>query len=708
MSGEIDLSQFHEVFFEESFENLEAMESGLLSFSDGMPEPEQINTVFRAAHSIKGGAATFGFLVISEFTHVVETLLDQVRAGERSVTSDFVDIMLESVDLIRSLLTDSRSGNVLDDRQTQELIEKLNSLQATVIDEQEPEENQQGNSQSTGSESGSSTGSEWRIRFIPNEDMLKSGNEPFRMIRELKLLGELAVESSCDRIPSFGDYDPESCFLEWVIVLKGDVGKDKISEVFEWVEGDCVLEIEQVLAQSGASDFVEGEQQVVSAVDADLSVLPKTTGSSDQQVGKQDLSEPAVHFNRRAEDRVAQSQESSSIRVNISKIDSLIDLVGELVITQSMLNRFTKDFKEDEREKLVEGIEQLERNTRELQEHTMRIRMLPIDFVFQRLPRLVRDLGQSLGKQAELNLEGSQTEVDKTVLEKITDPLTHLIRNALDHGIESPEERKRLGKNAVGTVAVKAYHEGATVIIQVEDDGKGLDPEVLRSKAIERRLISEDDELSDIELKNLIFEAGFSTAALVSDVSGRGVGMDVVNNNIKDLGGVVDVYSELGVGSIFTIKLPLTLAILDGQLIRVGKEVFIISMLNIIKSVRISADNYGDVAGEAEVYRFRGEYVPIVRLSELYAIEADYKEIEEAIMVVVDIGQKFGILVDEVLGQQQVVIKSLESNYRHVPSIAGATILGDGKVAMILDPAGLLSHSHDLLQERDIKKTISL
>jgi two-component system chemotaxis sensor kinase CheA len=694
MPGEIDLSQFHEVFYEESFENLASMESGLLGFSDGIPDSEQVNTVFRAAHSIKGGAATFGFLVISDFTHVVETLLDQVRAGERSVTAEFIDIMLESVDLIRVLLTKSRSGVELNTELTQTLSDRLGTLQSSDQDD-----NATATERASEPESSPSNilNRRWSIFFRPAESMLKKGNEPFRMIRELKSLGSLTVISSTDRIPDFESLDPESCFVEWNLQLEGEIDQKQIHEVFEWVEDECQLEIEELTAATDApADSVDQEPSViVESGDA--------TGTGTESRINTSISHPQ----RRAEDRVTPGQESTSIRVNISKIDSLIDLVGELVITQSMLNRFTQDFRVDELEKLIERIDELERNTRELQEHTMRIRMLPIDSVFQRLPRLVRDLGRSLGKEVELKLVGNQTEVDKTVLEKITDPLTHLIRNALDHGIELPEERKRLGKPELGTVEIKAFQEGGTVIIQISDDGKGLDPETLRSTGIERGLIEADQELSDSELQNLIFAPGFSTAGSVSDVSGRGVGMDVVNRNIKDLGGVVELFSEIDRGSTIRIKLPLTLAILDGQLVRVGSDIFIVSMLSIVKSVRISPELYGDVAGKSEVYRYQDEYIPIVRLTELFSIEADHTQLEEAIMVIVDIGQKYGILVDEVLGQQQVVIKSLESNYRQVPSIAGATILGDGKVAMILDPIGILSHSQERHGNHETGKTFA-
>ena len=687
MAGEIDLSQFHEVFYEESFENLEAMEVGLLALDLGMPDPEVVNTVFRAAHSIKGGAATFGFNTISDFTHIVETLLDEVRSGVRAVTVEFVDTMLASVDLIRNMLRESKSGESIDQQQTDVLIAELQSLAPAATNKTVNGTIAGGDDTPSVSASEVGTDSTWQIKFVPFERMLMTGNEPYRMIRELKLLGDATVQSHLDALPSFADLDPEACYLSWDFVLRGQISREQIDDIFEWVEGDCRLDIDEVAAAKSQPAELDEAAQYDDA----------NSGSTDKNEGAHSSTS---HPNRRAEDRQPQSslQEASSIRVNIKKIDSLIDLVGELVITQSMLNQFTNDFRQEDLEKLLTGIEQLSRNTQELQEETMRIRMLPVDFVFQRLPRLVRDLSNSLGKQVELRLEGNQTEIDKTILEKISDPLTHIVRNAVDHGIESPEERKKAGKPAVGLLEIRAYHEGGNIWIQIEDDGAGLNSTMIRAKAIEQGVITEEENPTEKEIQNLIFAPGFSTVDEISDISGRGVGMDIVNKNIGDLSGVVEVSSTTGKGSIFSIRLPLTLAILDGQLIRVGQEVFIISMLSIVKSIRVQSENHSDVAGSGEVYRYMEDYIPIIRLDRIYSIEAEYQDIEDAILVVVDAGERFGILVDEVLGQQQVVIKSLESNYHQVPSIAGATILGDGRVSMILDAVGLLAYSKELAQ----------
>ena len=404
------------------------------------------------------------------------------------------------------------------------------------------------------------------------------------------------------------------------------------------------------------------------------------------------LERRADHIDVEAEAQLS-GQEASSIRVGIDKVDNLINLVGELVITQSMLSRSAINVDTNEHDNLLEGIELLERNTRELQEQAMRIRMLPIDFVFQRLLRLVHDLCRSLEKQAEIRLSGNSTEVDKTVLEKIGDPMVHLIRNAVDHGIETPEQRRALGKPETGLIEVSAYHESGNIIIKIKDDGKGLDHKKILEKSIERDLVKEGEELTEAQIQNLIFQPGFSTAEQISNVSGRGVGMDVVKRNINTLGGDIEVISKAGTGSTFIIRLPLTLAILDGQLVQVGNEIFIIPLTAIVESVQINPEHFKKVSGKSEVYRFREEYVPVIRLNEVFRLKsADNENIHRGLLVITEIGQRVGLFVDDVIGQQQVVIKSLESNFHHVKGLTGATILGDGTVAMILDIPSLVEY----------------
>ena len=391
-------------------------------------------------------------------------------------------------------------------------------------------------------------------------------------------------------------------------------------------------------------------------------------------------------------EKAAASSGSSSIRVDISKIDALINMVGELVITQSMLSMLGEDFNMSRVERLQEGLNQLERHTREMQESVMQIRMLPISFTFSRFPRLVHDLSTKMGKKIELKMTGETTEVDKTVIEKIGDPLVHLVRNSLDHGIELPADRIAAGKSETGTVELNASHRGGNIIIEIKDDGKGLDRDVLLNKAVERGLVSADANLSDQQIFELIFMAGFSTAVEVSDVSGRGVGMDVVRRNINELGGNIEIESEVGKGSSFTIRLPLTLAILDGQTVSVGKETYIVPLVSIIESIQIQEKMINLVAGKGETFKLREEYLPVVRLHQVLGIEnAKATNISEGLLVVVEgEGRRCGLFVDDLLGQQQVVIKSLEANYRKVEGISGATILGDGSVALILDIPGLI------------------
>ena len=534
---------------------------------------------------------------------------------------------------------------------------------------------------------GSETSGSWSIKFEPHAHLLRTGNDPFRLLRELDTLGELTTHVDVSRLPGFSEFVPEECYLTWELSLQGDVKHEQLTEVFEWVEDDCTLEITPLRVDSSGTEGTSlpdaAEQSATGKVSSSpLSAAPEP---QDRRIGER------RHGERRKQ---AGSQESSSIRVNIDKIDSLINLVGELVITQSMLSQISEDLDVVIGEKTRDGLEQLERNTRELQESVMRIRMLPISFSFNRFPRLVHDLSSKLGKQVELKLSGEQTELDKTVLEKIGDPLVHLVRNSLDHGIESPEMRRAAGKPETGVVHLNAYHLGGNVVIEISDDGKGLDKDRILSKAREKGLVEPDEQVPEERIYDFLFQPGFSTAEQVSDVSGRGVGMDVVKRNIKDLGGTVDVHSSPGTGSTFTVRLPLTLAILDGQLVRVGNETYIIPLVSIIESLQIKSECVNSISGQVELFKLREEYLPIIRLYELFGVKPESTDLNDGLLVVVDgEGQRAGMFVDDLLGQQQVVIKSLETNYRSVKGVSGATILGDGTVALILDIPGVIECS---------------
>lgn len=667
----IDMAQFHQVFFDESFEGLDIMESGLLNMDPGSADPEQINAIFRAAHSIKGGSGTFGFTDIADFTHVMETLLDEMRDGRRDVSADAVNVLLRSVDVLREMLTATSGGGRLEAArvkvQKDELDRLLNEDAATGDNAAEA-------AAAPALAEVESTG--WHIVFRPHAHMMRTGNDPLRILRELNTLGdELKVDADISALPNLDELEPEDCYLSWDLHIIGDTLRERIDDIFDWVEDDCDLAIMPILPEQAAAP-APAAPSIPAAEAPEVKAVP---APEERRIG-----------DRR--EKAAASSGSGSIRVDISKIDALINMVGELVITQSMLSMLGEDFDMSRVERLQEGLGQLERHTREMQESVMQIRMLPISFTFSRFPRLVHDLSTKMGKKIELKMSGETTEVDKTVIEKIGDPLVHLVRNSLDHGIEQPEDRIAAGKPETGTVELNASHRGGNIIIEIKDDGKGLDRDALLNKAIERGMVPADANLSDQQIYELIFNAGFSTAKEVSDVSGRGVGMDVVRRNINELGGNIEIESERGKGSSFTIRLPLTLAILDGQTITVGNETYIVPLVSIIESIQIKEEMINLLAGKGETFKLREEYLPIVRLHQVLDVEnVKATNISEGLLVVVEgEGRRCGLFVDDLLGQQQVVIKSLEANYRKVEGISGATILGDGSVALILDIPGLI------------------
>lgn len=709
----IDLSQFHQVFFEESFEGLDSMEEGLLDLNPNDFDVETINTIFRAAHSIKGGAGTFGFQVVANFTHVVETLLDEIRAGSRSLEANHVDLLLRSVDCLREIMQALQQGDEPEVTLANELKADFEAVLSAEAATGDSVSTTLSDDSSEADILGGTGQGYWAIYFKPDADVLRTGNEPVRMFRELESLGTLTSEAVVCDVPEFTQLDPETCYLAWNLRLTGGK-REEIDEVFEWVIDESELSIRwidgavsEAARVTSVSDEAPGadntpvesmtssqtEPVEVPVAEREANESENTSGFVESELPVDSkAATPAKPTAKKAPSK--SSAETTSIRVGIDKIDSLINMVGELVITQSMLGQLGANFDMDKLVRLQEGLAQLEHNTRELQESVMRIRMLPISFTFSRFPRLVRDLSKVMDKKIELVLLGENTELDKTVMEKIGDPMVHLVRNSLDHGIETPEERVAAGKPETGTITLNAFHQGGNIVIQIIDDGKGLDVERIRSKAVERGLVSEGDRLSDEQIHELIFHPGFSTADVISDISGRGVGMDVVRRNIQELNGSVEVESVPGKGSTFTIRLPLTLAILDGQLVRVGNEVFILPLVSIIESLQVDLSMINNVGGKKEVLRLRDEYVPIVKLHELLRVEPDNYELENGLLVVVEAdNSKVGLFVDDLLAQQQVVIKSLEQNYQRVEGISGATILGDGKVALIVDISGVLKMS---------------
>ncbi|WP_221799284.1 chemotaxis protein CheA [Oceanobacter mangrovi] len=728
----IDLSQFHQVFFEESFEGLDAMESELLNLSPDSVDAETVNTIFRAAHSIKGGAGTFGFVQISEFTHDVETLLDEIRSGQRALTQTHVDLFLQTVDCLRAMMTSLNDGDQPDMTRAGELKQQLKAIlagqQPVVSSASGADDGAASNGSGGGAgvdeaeqdESASPRG--WKIRFVPALDILQTGNEPFRMFRELQGLTETPIEVLVNQsaLPEFSALEPEQCYLSWTIRVYGEVAEADLRAVFEWVEDDCQIDYIP-LGQESESDQ-EGDAVVATELQAAADSTDETANKAADEVANATAvedtvvtdtakAEPTVdacsvvaevaaptaasanssaNNSAAAKAKPSRGGDNSSIRVSIDKVDSLINMVGELVITQSMLGQLGQDFDLSRLARLQEGLAQLEQNTRELQESVMKIRMMPISFAFSRFPRLVRDLGTQLGKKVNLVMLGENTELDKTVMEKIGDPLVHLVRNSLDHGLETTEKRKAAGKPESGTITLNAFHQGGNIVIEVKDDGAGLNEDKILAKAKQRGLVPAEASLTSEEIHQLIFLPGFSTADQVSDISGRGVGMDVVRRNINELNGTIEVKSQRGTGSTFVIRLPLTLAILDGQLVKVCNQTYIFPLVSIVESIQLQKQKLNNISGSQPVMKLRDEYIPILRLDRVFNLRRAGDDFDDPMLVVVEgDNEKIGIVVDDLLGQQQVVIKSLEQNYQKVAGVSGATILGDGTVALIIDISGI-------------------
>lgn len=691
------METFRQTYLEESFEGLEIMEAGLLELPPGQPDAEKINEIFRAAHSIKGGSGTFGFSEIAGFTHVLETLLDEMRDFKRDVTQESIDALLAAVDVLRDMLSKLQNHEPIDEAkaaEVQAVLEAIlsgNTAGSAAVAET-----------TTAEVKNTDTSTSWKINILPEQELLQTGNEPIRIFRELQTLGNLTVAANLSKLPSLDEYVPENLYLSWDLELSGmEIELDDIKEVFEWIDGDGAEIKIEVPATASLEDATAEDPSPVATADstatgATTAATPAATPAATRPAATRPGSSDT------APSKAKPAQQEGSIRVSLSKIDQMVNLVGELVITQSMLSQFGEqaDQNPDSTEwvdKLKEGLTHLERHTRELQESVMNIRMLPVSFAFNRMPRIVHDVSQKLNKKIELVMEGEATELDKTMLEQLTDPLVHIVRNSVDHGIELPADRIAAGKPEKGTVKMAAFHQGGNIIIQITDDGAGVNVDRVRAKAIEKGVIEADNNLTDDEIVDLIFHPGFSTAEVVSDVSGRGVGMDVVRRNIRSLGGTVEVKSVTGKGSVFTIRLPLTLAILDGQLASVGSQTYVFPLISIVESIQVDKNLIKGIAGQTELYKLRDQYIPVVRLHQTFGVKDAKQDLSEGLLVVVeDSGHRAGIFVDDLLGQQQVVIKSLETNFLKISGVAGATILGDGTVSLILDVAEALSGSKNL------------
>ena len=670
-----DLSQFYQLFFEEAAEHLASMENLLLGLDTNAPDLDELNAIFRSAHSIKGSSGMFGFNDMMSVTHELETLLDRLRKQELPLTSEMVDVFLEARDVIKAQLDAHQSGREPDLARAAAVCERTKALAAGESKPVAPLPTPAAPVVAAPALQPAPAVAAPDVTRHLDISFATSGPEVPRetVLETLKLLGDASVASRAAGAP-------------WRVSLTTVATDAEVQEALGFLAAPDAIHVAAAAETSDDGSYgLFGDVPVVQALE--VAPVAHHAETAVQPHAMEHGEEGGAKFGRRAEDKL--TAESSSIRVSVEKVDKLINLVGELVITQAMLAQLSNKVDPVVYETLLNGLGQLERNTRDLQDAVMSIRMMPISFVFNRFPRVVRDLAGKLGKQAELKTVGEGTELDKGLIEKITDPLTHLVRNSIDHGIESPADRLAAGKPEKGTITLRAFHQGGNVIIEVSDDGRGLDREKILAKARERGMAL-SDTMTDAEVWHLIFEAGFSTADVVTDVSGRGVGMDVVKRNIHGLGGRVEIDTDTGSGTRITIRLPLTLAILDGLSVAVGSELFIVPLTYIVESLQPQATEVKTVSGRGRVIHVRGEYLPLIALHEVFNLKPRVKDIERGIVVILETeGRKTAIVVDELVGQHQVVIKSLETNYRRVHGVSGATIMGDGKVALILDPVAI-------------------
>ncbi|WP_110708791.1 chemotaxis protein CheA [Salinicola sp. CR57] len=682
----MDISDFYDTFFEEAEELLADMERLLLDLDVDDPDVEDLNAIFRAAHSIKGGAGTFGFTVLQETTHLLENLLDHTRRGELKLRRDIVDTFLETKDMLHDQLDAYRNGGEPDAEAFERISRVLQQMALDELGQGEavkgqatpdpvpappPETSKAVHAENDRADTGETAGRQLTITLSGVSDKDRE-----LLVEELQHFGTIASQS--------GDV------AQYRVVLDSTESQDDIEAVLCFIIEPEQLSIE-VAAPGAVADLAEPPAPTASEAMPKHESIPAVTPDELPEPDKVEPKggETPPRPPGKSGGKSAKGSESSTIRVPVDKVDQIINLVGELIITQSMLEQTASDLDIVSHGPLVNGMNLLQRNARDLQESVMSIRMMPMDYVFSRFPRLVRDLAAKLGKDVELVTEGKSTELDKSLIERIIDPLTHLVRNSLDHGLESPDKREAAGKSPTGRLTLSAQHQGGNILIEVIDDGAGLNRERILAKAKSSGL-AVTDTMSDDDVWQLIFAPGFSTAEQVSDVSGRGVGMDVVKRNIQEMGGHVEILSKPGQGTTTRIVLPLTLAILDGMSIRCGNETFLLPLNAVLESLQPQSEDLYSMAGDDQLLKVRDEYLPIIALHHALDVTDAKTELTEAIAVIVQgEGRRYALLVDDLIGQQQVVVKNLETNYRRVPGISAATILGDGSVALILDIADL-------------------
>ncbi|TKI08310.1 chemotaxis protein CheA [Martelella alba] len=671
----MDISAFYQTFFDEAAELLADMEQHLLMLDPEHPDNEQLNAIFRAAHSIKGGAGTFGFTVLQETTHLLENLLDEARRGEMSLSTAIVNLFLETKDIMQDQLDAYKTAQEPDAASFEYICAALRQLALEA----------KGAAPQTAADAGSAVNA-----APPSAPAQAKSAETVRVIH-LSGLHEGEASLMLEELANLGTVlEHDQTGDDVVAKLRTTVSEDDICAVLCFVLDAGQIHFDPVSEPVGSGDKTPSGEGAA-GIPANQSA-PATSPQDSQPHLEVVKKSPAGGSEGRDMAGAAAARAKpteSSIRVAVEKVDQLINLVGELVITQSMIAQRTGTLDPAQHSDLLNSMGQLERNARDLQESVMSIRMMPMEYVFSRFPRLVRDLAAKLNKQVQLTLEGSSTELDKSLIERIIDPLTHLVRNSLDHGIEPPDIRQAAGKAPIGNLLLRAEHQGGNICIEVIDDGAGLNRAKILAKAQSQGL-AVSDGMTDEEVNMLIFAPGFSTAEQVTDVSGRGVGMDVVKRNIQAMGGHVDILSQSGRGTTIRIMLPLTLAILDGMSVRVNEDVFILPLNTVMESLQPQAEDLHPLAGDEQVLQVRGEYLPLVELHQLFDVAGAKTDPTEGIVVILQsAGRRYALLVDQLIGQHQVVVKNLESNYRKVPGISAATILGDGSVALIIDVSAL-------------------
>lgn len=680
-------------FFQECDEQLSELENGLMALESGAGDRETVNAVFRAVHSVKGGAGAFGFEDLVKFAHTFETALDLMRSDKLAIDAEALRVMLRAADVLADLVHAARDGGSVDEARCAALAEELDHLanggapQAAAAAPAPQEEPQFADEEPdefgfvplrVSFDEPAPAPKGWKITFTPKASLFAKGSDATILLRELGMLGECKAIAATDSVPDLEALDADGAYIHWVCELVTERDEASVREIFDFVENDCTLLVEPLIAAAPieAPVAVEVVAEIAQPVAAPMAVAaaPMSAAKPATQSAAEGAPAPAAN---------------ATIRVDLERVDRLIDLVGELVINQAMLSQRVAETGIVARSSNVAlGLDELEQLTRELQDSVMAIRAQPVKSVFQRMPRLVREIAAQTGKQVRLVMDGEGTEVDKTVIERLSDPITHMLRNAVDHGLEAtPEDRINAGKNPEGVIRLAALHRSGRIVIEVSDDGRGINRERVRAKAIERGLISPDQPMTDEEIDNIIFLPGFSTAATISDISGRGVGMDVVKRSIQALGGRITITSQPGKGSTFTMSLPLTLAVLDGMVVSAAEQTLIAPLTTIIETLQPKPGEVRRLGPNRAVIAVRDAFVPLIDVGMALAFRDEPANPEQCVVLLIESegGGRAALLVDDIQGQRQVVIKSLEANYQRVEGIAAATILGDGRVALILD-----------------------